>query len=685
MKNFVKYLFAIIIAITSVFVIASCDDDKPAAEANKYAVTFNTNGGSNIAGVVVEEGKTVAKPADPTKENYEFGGWYSDEALTVEYDFATAVTANLVLYAGWVEVVTNQILVQSVSVNADILAHQNNKTEKANKKTEFFELTETYKVGDDNPWVAKPAVSFISYNPKTKEVNPVVVNEWKYTVDVFVKDGDNYGTAGEELIDSVDLVNATVDFSELACGKEFKVVVTPDGLTDKQKESLANYQATVLLTVVDGYNAYTAKDLALIENRTDTSQFSAEVAAWNAFKEENGIDLNLQPASLILQKNINVTVEDFPGEFVYHEKDLSPSDSDYSRTLGSLKDFYFIYYHVFSANESFKLEGNYYTLSSAQLPIVTREWGDITPEGEVISHATLFFLSGDTTNECSMENLYLIGNAPRVENNVKAGGIIFIKVRDVLYKAENNIATSWFITYMVEESKVLYSVDKCKCYNNFNSFFYNWGGKNLVVTDSELIGCGGPIIIQDHIDPQGEDKTRSPLSTFTNCVLSSYVVGVEGWFTVVKATAMVPAIKSLDALFNPFGRSFLKNNSDGSLTFMNLICVTKSGTAQSLTGEKVDGSLTLNGKAFNFGKTNPYLSGLLDTTFSLGAPAFESSAAELNDGIAYGTNEGLFDVTQSQILNPANKIFSGDYLSIYFNGMMYTLGYFPAGQIYTAE
>ena len=53
--------------------------------------------------VEVEDGKTVAKPADPTCEGYTFLGWFSDTALTQEFDFATPITADMTLYAKWQE------------------------------------------------------------------------------------------------------------------------------------------------------------------------------------------------------------------------------------------------------------------------------------------------------------------------------------------------------------------------------------------------------------------------------------------------------------------------------------------------------------------------------------------------------------------------------------------------------
>ena len=82
--------------------LVSCkDDNTTVTQADKYTVTFNSNGGSEVKAQEVENGKTVAKPTNPTRDGYTFGGWYTDSALTKEYDFKTVVTGNLTLYAKW--------------------------------------------------------------------------------------------------------------------------------------------------------------------------------------------------------------------------------------------------------------------------------------------------------------------------------------------------------------------------------------------------------------------------------------------------------------------------------------------------------------------------------------------------------------------------------------------------------
>lgn len=73
-----------------------------------WTVAFNSNGGSacDTKFVATADGKLV-KPADPTRDGYTFGGWFTDEACTQAYDFSTPVTADLTLYAKWTKNAVN--------------------------------------------------------------------------------------------------------------------------------------------------------------------------------------------------------------------------------------------------------------------------------------------------------------------------------------------------------------------------------------------------------------------------------------------------------------------------------------------------------------------------------------------------------------------------------------------------
>ena len=67
-----------------------------------YTLTFNTNGGSSISSVSGVSGKIVdLDKYVPTKDGFDFGGWYSDSALTNPID-EIKLTGNKSVYAKWI-------------------------------------------------------------------------------------------------------------------------------------------------------------------------------------------------------------------------------------------------------------------------------------------------------------------------------------------------------------------------------------------------------------------------------------------------------------------------------------------------------------------------------------------------------------------------------------------------------
>ncbi|MBQ9814660.1 MAG: InlB B-repeat-containing protein, partial [Lachnospiraceae bacterium] len=69
---------------------------------NTYTITFESNGGTDVAPITVEYNAAATAPADPTKDGCIFAGWYLGDNV---YDFATPVTGNITLTAHWTQAV----------------------------------------------------------------------------------------------------------------------------------------------------------------------------------------------------------------------------------------------------------------------------------------------------------------------------------------------------------------------------------------------------------------------------------------------------------------------------------------------------------------------------------------------------------------------------------------------------
>ena len=68
-----------------------------------YTVSFDTDGGTEIAAQSVKAGGTADRPADPTKNGYTFAGWYTDNTYSTEYIFSAPVNKAATVYAKWEE------------------------------------------------------------------------------------------------------------------------------------------------------------------------------------------------------------------------------------------------------------------------------------------------------------------------------------------------------------------------------------------------------------------------------------------------------------------------------------------------------------------------------------------------------------------------------------------------------
>ena len=65
---------------------------------NKYTISFDSNGGSEVTSITDEYGKQVKAPTAPTKEDHAFLGWYLNNQ---PYTFTTISNQNIELVAKW--------------------------------------------------------------------------------------------------------------------------------------------------------------------------------------------------------------------------------------------------------------------------------------------------------------------------------------------------------------------------------------------------------------------------------------------------------------------------------------------------------------------------------------------------------------------------------------------------------
>ncbi len=71
-------------------------------EVKYFTITFDSNGGSEVSSLTLEEGASIALPSNPTKEGYIFAGWYIDSSLLESFnEEEIQLIDNITLYVKW--------------------------------------------------------------------------------------------------------------------------------------------------------------------------------------------------------------------------------------------------------------------------------------------------------------------------------------------------------------------------------------------------------------------------------------------------------------------------------------------------------------------------------------------------------------------------------------------------------
>ena len=153
----------------------------------EHTVTFDYKGHGTNTDSKVKHGEKVTAPAPaPTAEGYDFGGWYKDEGLSQTYDFNTAVTGDITLYAKWTAIEYN-VTVEKATTTKTKAAKGDSVTitaEAAEAEQEFdkwivtgIELNET-QLKTNSLTITMPA-SDVSFKAtyKTKEYKITVISK----------------------------------------------------------------------------------------------------------------------------------------------------------------------------------------------------------------------------------------------------------------------------------------------------------------------------------------------------------------------------------------------------------------------------------------------------------------------------------------------------------------------------
>ncbi len=143
-----------VLLLASSFLLVSCNNG---GGDKSWTISFESNGGSEVASLTVVDGQKAAKPGDPTRDGYSFLGWYQDQALVTAFDWETAITADWTLYASWDKIETPAPVESSSSEENTSSASSSSGEESASKKghgPEGSSLVSWYLCGSGSLWDA---------------------------------------------------------------------------------------------------------------------------------------------------------------------------------------------------------------------------------------------------------------------------------------------------------------------------------------------------------------------------------------------------------------------------------------------------------------------------------------------------------------------------------------------------
>ena len=517
------------------------------------------------------------------------------------------------------------VVLTGVDSKHEFVLFNQNKNKDDKEDGGFYDHSQSYKVGDDNAFNVKPELTVLN----AQTLVPVDSSNWDH--DFVISATLDGQAAGEQYFSVLDARKCDVKFTSEAVGKTFTISVAPGGVSESEA---ASFKKSITVEVVDGYNVYNAKELSYFDTRgqgdtTDATTVNdvTRVCKWYEFKTANGLDPAYRPASLIFQTNIKVTKDDMPSNMFYTKAEVG-SDT---KAEGSLIDWTYIY--LYTESGSLTVDGNYFSLDMSEIPLVKRESDRVTPVGGVVSHAAAFRF--DSGEDVKFQNINMSGNAKNAADDndkIYGGGFIFCKgAGSKRFLATNLIATKFFITFMGDDPHegaeyTEFRLDKIKCFNNYNSFLYNWGSL-ITVSNSLFKSCGGPVVIQDHIQTDDYEAANGMVlfghtstTNFVDCVFDNFVVGQEAWFQQFDATAVSNDIKMMSDLLAVTGlpKSFVTNDKHEGKTFQalaaaeqksffNFIAFNKSGRSQGLTAVPSAGTVNISNssKSISFDYRQP--------------------------------------------------------------------------------
>ncbi len=697
----------------------------PDFSAVKATVTYNDD--STVA--VTADDLTFGKIDTTTAGKKELTITYNDFTITVEVTVKGASLPSGGDEGGDEDEGVTTLDVYAAELPANITLFNTN----SGNNGRFTTKGDTYKVGNANPF--KFTLSLL-----VLDENDTMVTITQYTSASVVTLN---GVACTSEYVTIDEENNTFQFTAAAVGKTFVISTRPANIP---AEDVADYTKSLTVEVVAGYNVTNAKELNLMTNKHGVlpeTQVGAENQLNLAYRQvaivKEYVDQQFGQGyydtyggddmkGIVLHCDLAPTTNDIPAKYLTTDASGNPAFDDafevYTREL----------YPDSNGNTSFDIYGNYFTINTEALPLMTNDPtlnGGLTSSNAQVFNFECWFDdangSGDSTNmtvsfdyknyPVLIENIAFKNGDPNsnnaADNEHHKFALAGIRIKHVDITMDNTIMEAFSTSMMLFDCNTELTI-KDSIFNNawmthlyaraHNDFQNHNGGPreqqpyagvtpievNLV--NSSLTKCGGPVIMTHSAElvlPYNASVGLT-INADTSTEMWSYVQGTEAWFQAYSDMGAMTYATLLQAISgaisntaaDPYGQSAsltTTREGNGDTQFLNIVICSLSGITKYNVNETV--VMDNTDAVVSAHKNHPMLSA---------APLIQSTVDPTATATWLGPDGAAWGLPQDKVLNASNPagaidadFFAGDYVNFHYPAVNISvvLGYYhPAAQ-----
>jgi uncharacterized repeat protein (TIGR02543 family) len=255
-------------------------------------VTFESNGGTPVESqtIVPSSGKTKAdEPTPPTKEGFNFAGWYEESSLVTIYNFSKEVTSDITLYAKWTNNYTVTFKVDGIPVTAKEVAS-------GGKASEPIQFEDDGSCTELNGWYTNEDYTGSRFNFNTPITDNITLYAKTENVCPIVRFESNGGTEVEPqtINPTTGAYRATKPINPTKAGYRFDDWYTePEFKTIYDFNSVVTKDITLYAKWVDASEPIKGK---IVVKYIDEDSFES-IMDDEQFTDEIGKSLSIQPKS----------------------------------------------------------------------------------------------------------------------------------------------------------------------------------------------------------------------------------------------------------------------------------------------------------------------------------------------------------------------------------------------------